>query len=96
MAVDDPPSDSVAALVVDVPLAKRAAVLERLLARCPRLPILIEAPVVVDPSLAGAMADLARDDSVVVANPLRYALHTRRLLEDVTRERLQCTERLES
>jgi predicted dehydrogenase len=89
MAVDDPPSDSVAALVVDVPLAKRAAVLERLLARCLRLPILIEAPVVVDPSLAGAMADLARDDSVVVANPLRYALHTRRLLEDVTRERMQ-------
>ena len=89
MAVDDCPSDRLAALVVDVPLAGRAAVLERLLALCPRLPMLIEAPVVVHPSLGGVLEDLAREDRVVVANPLRYALHTRRLLEEVTRERVQ-------
>ncbi|HLZ30357.1 MAG TPA: hypothetical protein VKV73_23800 [Chloroflexota bacterium] len=56
----------------------------------PRLPILIEAPVIVDGSLGGVIVDLAGDaDSVVVANPLRYALHTRRLLEAVTREPVQ-------
>lgn len=88
MAVDDA-SDSVAALVVDVPLVERAAALERLLVRCPRLPILIEAPLVVDPASGALLVDVARDDRVVAANPLRYALHTRRLLEEVTRERIQ-------
>jgi hypothetical protein len=48
--------------------------------------MLIEGPVVVDPVVP---VDAALEKSVVVANPLRYALHTRRLLEAVTRERVQ-------
>src|SRR5579859_338982 len=89
MVEDDSPSDEVAAVVVDVPLTERAAVLERVLARRPRVPILIEAPVVVDSAVGNLLEELSRDDRVVVANPLRYALHTRRLLEEVTRDGVQ-------
>jgi hypothetical protein len=74
LALDPPFSDSesLAGVIVDVPLGQRAELLARAAARW-SVPMLIEAP---------AASDLARDD-IVVANPLRYALHTRRLLEEL-------------
>src|SRR5579859_861225 len=85
LAVDDSPSGAVAALIVDVPVQRRAEVLQRLIPRW-RVPILAESPVGLNLESARAVALVCRDeDAVVSANPLRYALHTRRLLEEVAR-----------
>jgi hypothetical protein len=82
---DEYASDGLAALVVDVPPRGRAAVLERLSARRWHIPILIEGPVIVHPDRTDLVENLGLADLVVAANPLRYALHTRRLLEELTR-----------
>ena len=85
LAVDDSASDAVAALIVDVPVQNRADVLQRLTPRW-RVPILFESPVGLDLESARAVVLACRDeDAMVSANPLRYALHTRRLLDEVAR-----------
>jgi hypothetical protein len=69
--IEDAP-DRIDGLIVDAPPRQRAQVLAQL-RQTWRVPILIEAPV----------AFGEPDADVVVANPLRYGLHTRRLLEAV-------------
>jgi predicted dehydrogenase len=68
-------------LVVDVPLESRGKTLRGLVQSC-RVPILAEAPAADNLEDLRALADM---DAVriVSANPLRYALHTRRLLEEM-------------
>jgi hypothetical protein len=63
----EPPKD-VDAFIVDAPVAKRTEVVERFSSVAP---ILTESPIAADV------------DRVVSVNPLRYALHTRRLIEEV-------------
>ena len=82
LGAEEPASDAVAGLIVDVPLHERAELLERLASRW-RIPILIESPVAADLEHARVLDDLASDTVIVASNPLRYALHTRRLLEDL-------------
>jgi hypothetical protein len=82
LAVDEPYSDDVAGLIVDTPLEERAKLLARVAERS-SLPILIESPVAEDLERAHRVQHLAENAAIVAANPLRYALHTRRLLEEL-------------
>ncbi len=72
LVLDQPFAEPLAGVIVDIPLGQRAELLARAAARWP-VPMLIEAPVA---------NDMVNDD-IVVANPLRYALHTRRLLDEL-------------
>jgi hypothetical protein len=83
LTVDEPYSDDIAGLVVDASLAERAPLLARVAERWP-VPILIESPVAADLEHAHSVQHLADREAIVAANPLRYALHTRRLLEELT------------
>jgi hypothetical protein len=68
-------------LVVDVPLASRGKTLRRLARDC-QMPILVEAPAADNVEDLRALADMAAGH-IVSANPLRYAIHTRRLVEEI-------------
>jgi pimeloyl-ACP methyl ester carboxylesterase len=82
LTVDEPYSDAVAGLIVDASLGQRAQLLARVAGRWP-VPILIESPVAGDVEHACSVQHLAEDEAIVAANPLHYALHTRRLLEEL-------------
>jgi hypothetical protein len=77
---DEPAVAQVAGLVVDVPIGERAELIARL-THTWRVPLLIESPIAADLEQTRPVASLADDDAVVAANPLRYGLHTRRLIE---------------
>jgi len=79
---DTPVADDVAGLVVAAPLDERAALLAHL-ARTWRVPLLVEAPVAAAAAQAQPLLDLADVDRIVAANPLRYGLHTARLVQQV-------------
>jgi len=81
--LDQPTDANLAGLVVDVPLELRFAVLSRL-ARAWQVPILVEAPAADSVQALRELAD-ASDDRIVSVNPLRYGLHTRRLVEELQR-----------
>jgi hypothetical protein len=68
-------------LVVDVPLESRGKTLRQLVQSC-EVPILAEAPAADNLEDLRALAEMAAG-RIVSANPLRSALHTRRLLEEI-------------
>jgi hypothetical protein len=82
LTLDEPYSDDVAGLIVDASLQQRVELLARVAERWP-VPILIESPVAADLEHAHGVQHLAENEAIVAANPLRYALHTRRLLEEL-------------
>ncbi len=82
VAVDELASDTLAGVIIDAPVGQRAALVARTAARW-SVPILIEAPVAGDLEHARLVEDLAVNNDILVANPLRYALHSRRLLEEL-------------
>jgi predicted dehydrogenase len=79
--LDQSPDESIAGLVVDVPPRYRFEALSRL-ARAWQVPILVEAPAAADVQDLVDLADAA-GDRIASANPLRYGLHTRRLVEEL-------------
>jgi len=91
MGVDAPVSEAVAGLIVDAPLEHRPVLLQHLTPRW-RVPILVESPVARDLDSARAVVGGAGNAEIVAANPLRYALHARRLLEELA----QAGDRLEA
>jgi len=80
VAPDTAPDPTLSALVVDVDLDDRADILRRLAATW-QVPILVEAPAADTPQQLRYLAE-ATGDRIVSANPLRYGLHTRRLIEE--------------
>lgn len=80
---DEPASDAVAALIVDAPIARRGDILARA-ARSWQVPILVESPVASDLERADSLR--TQGTQVVSANPLRYALHTRALVDALARD----------
>jgi hypothetical protein len=70
-------TDSMDALVVDAPLGLCSEVVARLVGEWP-VPELIESPVAAD---AEQTRLISKPDLLVSANPLRYALKTRELIE---------------
>ena len=79
--LEDAANDDVAGLVVDVPLEQRAETLKRL-AKTWRVPMLVEAPAANSLLVLRPIAEAA-GDRIVSANPVRYGLHTQRLLEQL-------------
>lgn len=79
--LDQSPDDTIDGLVVDAPPESRFEALTRLV-RTWRVPILMESPAAESvPALRG-LADTALN-RIVSVNPLRYGLHTRRLVEEL-------------
>jgi hypothetical protein len=81
--LDQSPDANIAGLVVDLPLESRFEALSRL-ARDWQVPILVEAPAAHSAQALRELAD-ASGDRIVSVNPLRYGLHTRRLVEELQR-----------
>jgi len=79
---DTPVANDVAGLIVAAPLDERPTLLAHL-ARTWRVPLLVEAPVAATTEQAQPLLDLADVDRIVAANPLRYGLHTARLVQHV-------------
>jgi hypothetical protein len=81
---DTPVSSDVAGLVVAAPLDERPTLLAHL-ARTWPVPLLVEAPVAATTEQAQPLINLADFDfdRIVAANPLRYGLHTARLVQQV-------------
>jgi predicted dehydrogenase len=82
LGVEEPPSEDIGGLILDVPLEQRPSMLASLAARW-RVPILVESPLAGDLERARALESLGANETIVSVNPLRYALHTRRLLEEI-------------
>jgi hypothetical protein len=92
LQADAPSTPDVDGLIVDADLGERPALLRALVSRW-SVPVLVESPVAADVQVVERLVGANRQPvessispgrRVVAANPLRYGLHTRRLLEELT------------
>jgi hypothetical protein len=80
---DAPLDDAIDGLLVDASLDERPTLLQRIGMQA-RVPILTESPIAEDAHRADVVASSLTDQTALVAaNPLRFAIHTRRLLEEL-------------